>query len=516
MAGHPVGAPGVPIWDIPSPDAAFTAAAQGFGWLDDLAAVGDAAARTRAQDWTWAWIRASKGGRGPGWAPDLTGRRVMRWISHADFLLNGKGDAEAGAFFASLSAQTAFLSQRVHAAAPGLPRFEGLTGLVCASVALEGLEEDAGPAADLLARECEAGIDAQGAIPSRSPEELLEIFTLLTWAAQALAETGQQVPPGHLAALTRIAPALRALRHSEGGLARFHGGDRGLEGRLDTALAAAGVRLLRQDALAMGFARLSGGRSTVIADAAAPPRGEAAGSAHASTLAFELTSGRRPFIVSAGPGTAFGADWHRVGRATASHSTLTLDGVSSSRFGSGDQGRDVLTDRAQVTVARPLTFAQSHGIVMAHDGWSRTHGLIHNRELMLSNDGRQLSGLDELSPVTPAERRRFDAVLARKDGRGIAYAVRFHLHPDVGAEIDLGGAVVSIMLKSGEVWVFQPEQGPVLSIEPSVYMETGHLTPRATRQIVLSGTIKSSETRIVWTLAKAQDTPLAIRDTESA
>ena len=83
----------------------------------------------------------------------------------------------------------------------------------------------------------------------------------------------------------------------------------------------------------MGFARLSGGRTTVIVDAASPPGGAAGGLAHASTNAFELTSGRRPLIVSCGSGAPFGPDWRLAGRATASHSTLAVEGFSSSRLG---------------------------------------------------------------------------------------------------------------------------------------------------------------------------------------
>ncbi len=39
------------------------------------------------------------------------------------------------------------------------------------------------PPVSALARECEHQIDAQGGLPTRNPEELLEVFTLLTWAA---------------------------------------------------------------------------------------------------------------------------------------------------------------------------------------------------------------------------------------------------------------------------------------------------------------------------------------------
>ena len=42
----------------------------------------------------------------------------------------------------------------------------------------------------------------------------------------------------------------------------------------------------------------------------------------------------------------------------------------------------------------------------------------------------------------------------------------------------------------------------------------GRVKPRPCSQIVLHGQARSFETRIGWTLAKAKDTPLAIRDLE--
>ncbi|PJA78069.1 MAG: heparinase, partial [Nitrospirae bacterium CG_4_9_14_3_um_filter_51_5] len=228
-----------------------------------------------------------------------------------------------------------------------------------------------------LARDCAAEIDAEGGIQTRNPEELLEVFTLLTWAAQALAEAGPGGTPAHLAAIERIAPALRALRHADGGLARFHGGGRGLAGRLDLALANAGVKALAHPGLTMGFARLSGGRTSVVVDAADPPGGRAGRLAHASTLAFELTSGRRPVVVNCGSGTPFGPAWQRASRATASHSTLAIEGFSSSRFGA--RSNEALVDSAHVVLVRQAVGEAGHHLVLAQDGWSATHGLTHSR-----------------------------------------------------------------------------------------------------------------------------------------
>ncbi len=510
FAGHLVEAPGAAIWDIKAPDPAFAREVHGFSWLDDLAALGDSAARLRAQDWTYDWIARYGRGRGAGWSPDLTARRLIRWINHAFFLMSGRKADQTNGYFRLLTTQTVYLSHAWKKAAPGLPRFEALTGMICAGLALKGMEGHVAPAVTALAADCAAEIDDQGGLPTRNPEELLEVFTLLTWAAQALAEAGRMAPFELSAAMERIAPTLRALRHADGGLARFHGGGRGVDGRLDHALASAGVRALPSAKLAMGFARLQGGRTTVIVDAASPPGARAGRAAHASTCAFELTSGRRPLIVSCGSGVPFGAQWRQAGRATASHSTLAIEGYSSSRFAPDDFG--TFRETAHVTVARVLPAEDGTGLHLAHDGWSATHGLSHVRDLFLANDGRKISGIDKLASLNLAEKQRFEALI--QDGRltGVAFDLRFHLHPDVDARLDMGGAAVSLALKSGEIWVFRHDGGAKLTLQPSVYLERTRLRPRPSRQIVLSASAVDFETRLGWTLAKAQDTPLAIRD----
>jgi uncharacterized heparinase superfamily protein len=509
LAGHFTEAPGQSLWDIPAPDAAFLAEAHGFGWLDDLAAAGDAPARALAQAWTWEWITRFGQGKGAGWTPDLTGRRLIRLINHAIFLLQGRDRVQSAAFFATLTQQTLLLSRRWQRAHPGLPRFEALSGLIYAGLSLMGMEALVGPASAALARDCATQVDTDGSIASRNPEALLEVFTLLIWAAEALTQAGRAVPQDHLAAIARIAPCLRALRHADGSLARFHGGGRGIAGRLDQALAATGGRAVPLAGFAMGFARLTGGRSSVIADVAAPPAGTRG---HAATLAFELTSGRRPVIVNCGSGRAFGSDWERAGRATPSHSTLCIDGVSSSRLGDRVETADMLVQRARVTASHQLTGDGQAGVYAAHDGWVGTHGLTHARTLMLSDDGRHLDGDDRLTAGTPAQGHRFEAVLAQSGINGIRFAIRFHLHPDVDATLDMGGHAVSLSLKSGEIWVFRYEGQAKLTIQPSVHLERGRLRPRASEQIVLEAQTAEIETRIGWTLAKAQDTPTAIRD----
>ena len=500
------------FWDIEAPDRAFAEEAHGFAWLDDLAALGTRDARARAQAWTWDWIARYGRGRGPGWTPDLTGRRIIRWVHHATFLLAGRGQEDSEAFYQSLSRQSAYLAKRWPSAAAGLARFEALTGLVYAGISLIGMEALTGPATEALARACETDIDGEGGLPTRNPEELLEVLTLLTWSASALTEAGQTVPQPVQDAILRIAPALRTLRHADGELARFHGGGRGAEGRLEQALAAAGVRGGAPPVIAMGYARLSGGRTTVIVDASSPQGGRAAETAHASTAAFELTSGRRPVVVNCGSGLTFGPMWRLAARATECHSVLAMDRVSSSRlYPTGE----ALQYRAAVTASRMTTGSEGTDLYLAHDGWLRTHGLTASRSLTLSHDGRRLSGVEALTALKAEARKRFEDVMTASAMEAGRFAVRFHLHPDVDATLDMGGAAVSLVLRSGEIWIFRFSGPAELSLDPSAYLEKGRLHPRPSLQIVLRGEARGFETRLGWTLAKAKDTPLAIRDLEA-
>ena len=516
FAGYLVESPGAMIWDLPAPDAAYVAQTHGFTWLDDLAAVGDLAAREQAQRFTHEWIRRYSSGKGPGWTPDLTGRRLIRWINHAIMLLNGRSSEDSVAYFRSLSRQTNFLNRRWRAASPGLPRFEALTGLIYAGLALSGMDGTVGAASRALSRECAREIDDSGGLLTRNPEDLLEVFMLLNWAADALSDAGRMPGKDHLDAIARVAPVLRALRHADGGLARFHGGGRGLEGRLEQGLAISGIKPLPPEDVAMGYVRLAQARTSVIVDAAAPPTGPASSHAHASTLAFELTSGRRAMIVNCGSGATFGKSWRRAGRATASHSTLGIEGTSSSRVSapalSDSERPELLVEVPSDVSATPQIDGDKVGFEFSHNGYEPTHGLAHVRRLELSHDGRQLDGEDALTAIGSDGERRFDLAFFKTNGRGVPFTLRFHLHPDVDAHLDMGGAAVSMVLKNGEIWIFRFNGPARLSLEPSVYLERSRLSPRASRQIVLTATALDYATRLGWTFSKAQDTPSFVRD----
>ena len=147
-----------------------------------------------------------------------------------------------------------------------------------------------------------------------------------------------------------------------------------------------------------------------------------------------------------------------------------------------------------------------------HNGYVALNGLTHVRKLDLSSDGRALVAEDILMAIEDKDKRAFNKAFEASELAGLAYQVRLHLHPDVDPQVDLGGTAVSLTLKSGEIWVLRFDSSCQIQLENSVYLENGRLHPRATKQIVLSQRAIEYASRISWSLSKAHDTAVAVRD----
>ncbi|WP_341211057.1 heparinase II/III family protein [uncultured Limimaricola sp.] len=510
-AGQQVQSRGRPIWSLGPETDPESAAQHRFGWLDDLAAQGGPAARDLAWDWLKDWITRYGDGRGPGWTFEATAKRLTVWVSNGAWLTQSPSPrSDEAAFLRSLSLQSRWLARHWHKAQAGPGRVMALSALLQAEMALYAAPRQPARRAAALGQAAATAIGQDGAIASRDPEALLDLLCSLNTAAAIL---GAATTSAQRDAMDAAARLLRALRHADGELARFHGGGRGAEGRLERALLEAEVPVGAPPVgLRMGYARLAAARTTVLLDAARPPSGPLATRAHASTLAFEMTCGRRPLIVSCGSGAHHGPDWRRAGRATPSHSTLCLDGHSSARLGMGLGGAEPLVEGPGEVLAHRADADGMQRIEASHDAWRANFGLTHDRRLGLDRGGLTLVGEDLLTTLGPADERAFDAASHAGRDPGVAFTIRFHLHPDVEAALDAQGAVALLRLRSGEVWRLAHDGGARLSLAPSVYLEKSRSRPVPTQQVVLSGRAMAYATLVRWSLVRSGDAVLAPRD----
>jgi uncharacterized heparinase superfamily protein len=188
--------------------------------------------------------------------------------------------------------------------------------------------------------------------------------------------------------------------------------------------------------------------------------------------------------------------WRQVARATAAHSTVTFNEVSSCRFAESPWIKRLLGGVPIIGGPRhlPVTRDEVDGaknVRASHDGYARDFSIVHTRALRLSADGLTLEGEDSFAPV------RGDVLPPNARD---AFAIRFHLHPAVKANRLQDGHGVILLLPDRDVWTFTAFEDRV-EIEESVFL-AGPDGPRRTAQIVIYGRARHQPT-VQWSFHHA-------------
>ena len=483
---RPSEAGGAQDWGPGGGSPAWRAAAHGFAWMRDLRALGTDAARLRGRALTADWLAMPAEPLSE--APEVAGARISAWLGHWDFLA---ATAEDG-FRRQLMQRMAQDARSVVASLPAEAAHRGglvaLKGGMAASIALEE-ETWLARCVRFLPAELERQFHPDGGHVERSPAQLLAALQDLIEIRNLLHGAGVEAPPLLATMLDRAAPALRMLRHADGGLALFNGTRDEQPALLDLVLTQAQSRARRPMALPdTGFALLSASRTLVIMDCGAPPparRDAPPGGlprgadrfAHAGTLSFEMSVGRDRVIVNCGAAPAAEGEWRDALRATAAHSTLVLADTNSSELRAEGLGRRVETvecDRQEANGAQWLD--------ATHDGWLRQFGLRHRRRLYLSESGDDLRGEDLLE--------------ADREVEVPGFAVRFHLHPSVVASLQQDEAGVLLRLPSGVGWRLRAK-GARVAIEESIHIAG---EPRRSQQVALYAEAGASS--VQWAIGR--------------
>jgi uncharacterized heparinase superfamily protein len=463
-------------WGGASGSLLLDAAAHGFTWLRDLRALGTDAARLRARALVADWVNAPPS-EPIAHRPDVVGARIAAWLGHYDFFAATADDAFRQRLMARLVSDARGLSAALPAEELDARALTALKGLIAAAVALPEHAGFLARALRFLPQEIVRQVLPDGCHAERSPAAQLAALQDLT-EIRALLQASQTQPPTALTgAIERMAPALRVMRHGDGGLALFNGSREEPTSLIDMALTQAGRSSRGPSALPDGgFQRLQAGRSVLIVDCGAPPPPGVDRYAHAGTLSMELSIGRDRMIVNCGAIPAGGPEWRDATRATAAHSTLVIADVNSSELKPDGLGRRPVLVEAQRQEANG-----AHWLEASHDGWKKLFGAVHRRRLYVAESGEDIRGEDVVEAPTPQP-----------------FTLRFHLHPEVNANLQQDGEAVLLRLRSGGGWRLRAD-GARMTLEESVYL--GGQEPRRTEQVVLTGFADGPQ-QVKWAISK--------------
>jgi uncharacterized heparinase superfamily protein len=468
-----------PAWLPPEAHPEWLAQWHGFGWLDDLIAVG-ASARDPARVLVQSWLSDGAACHPVTWRPDVAATRILAWIVHFEELTGREADrALRRAMLASIAAQVRHLARFAGSEPTGAPRLRALKGLIGGSVALGGPEQRVLRALRGVERELATQLLPDGGHATRSPSVQLQVLRDLIDIRAVLRAAQLDIPAALPEAIERMAPMLRFFRHGDRRLALFNNSIEEDADLVDLVLTRSESRgHAPEQAPHTGFQRLAAGKTLAVVDTGTKPPFGFDGAAHAGTLSFELSHGRDRIVVNCGGYRGSQPAWRRASRASAAHSVLVVDDTNAVEILPGGA-----LGRGPAAVTCERAEADGHQwIAAAHNGYRRRHGVTYAREFYLSADGDDMRGEDRLT------------------GRsGVAFAVRFHLHPLVTPALAPDGNGAVLRLPGGAAWRLRAA-GAEMSLSESVYLGSGEVRP--TQQIVLSGTTGRDGATVRWAIKR--------------
>jgi uncharacterized heparinase superfamily protein len=496
FAGKIVTCHGRSIFDLEPPSEDWEVALLGFGWLRHLRAADTALTRANARALVDDWLSNRATRRPVGRRADVLARRVISLLSQAPLVLGNTDGKFYRRYLRGLTREIRYLRYTMIDIADGVPRLQVLIALCYASLCLANQARHIRAASRKLSDELQRQIAPDGGHVSRNPGALIELLADLLPLRQTFAARNIAPPPALLNAIDRMMPMLRFFRHGDGSFALFNGMSSAASDLLATLLAyddTHGVPMMSMPHT--GFQRLDAGAMTVIMDTGPPPLASFSHDAHASALAFELSSGQSRIVVNCGMPTTGRDNWRPFARSTAAHSTLTYHKTSSCQFVEFPamkrllRGAPVISGPSHVESYREV-IANGELLTTSHDGYLARFGVIHRRVLMVAHDGFRLDGEDTVAPAPGG----------RVKGGETDYALRFHLHPSVKANRLSDARGVMLVLANRDVWTFEALDDTV-ELEDSVFL-AGNDGPRRTVQIVLRQDLRhASRTR--WSFVRS-------------
>ncbi len=477
-----------------------------FSWLRHLRAADSAITRANARSLIDDWINSQGGWHPIGWRLDILSRRIICWLSQAPFVLQDADARFYRRFIRNLSRQVRYLRSTLKQSRDGLPRLQALTALSYAALCMDGQSGFLRAHARRLIDELRSQILPDGGHVSRNPGALIELLADLLPLRQLFSSRNLQPPSALNNAIDRMMPMLRFFRHADGNFAQFNGMGPTPVDLLSTVLAhddARGTPV--SNAPHSGYQRVDAGNTALLMDSGRPPPVALSQEAHAGCLSFELSWKQHRLVVNCGLPAVNKETWRQVARATAAHSTVTLNDKSSCHFlESGPfrrllSGTPIVGGPRNVRVEREVT-PEGAMLRASHDGYAGDFGVIHTRAISVSPDGRLLDGEDGF---TPSDGRGFPARAPDE------FAIRFHLHPAIKASRLSDGRGVILLLADREVWTFAT-YGDAVEIEESVFL-AGSDGPRRAVQIVIYGHARE-RAQVRWSF---RHTPPAAAGTRS-
>ena len=234
-----------------------------------------------------------------------------------------------------------------------------------------------------------------------------------------------------------------------------------------------------------GYVILKNKKSSLAIDLGLVPEKKFSKDYQAGLFSFEFSFSGEKVITNSGYFQDHKHQLNIISKSTATHSTLILNNSSSVRFQRDKYGH-MLVNKSFKVFNKDIKFEKNFWFIKAsHDAYSKSNGVIHERQLQYFHENCKLVGCDKL--------------IKTKNFKSSNFELRFHLLPEIKLTKLLNNE--SILIENNNAgWKFTCKNH-------NIDIETGLYFGRKNRyienkNILVTGLTNSEEQNILWEISK--------------
>jgi len=234
-----------------------------------------------------------------------------------------------------------------------------------------------------------------------------------------------------------------------------------------------------------GYVVLKNKKSSLAIDIGKAPEKKFSYDYQAGLFSFEFNFLGEKVITNSGYFQDYKHQLNIISKSTATHSTLVLNNTSAVKFERDKNGRMLVSKNFKILNKEIISEKKFWLIKASHNAYSKSNGVIHQRQLQYFHDNYKLEGCDTL--------------IKTKNFKSSNFEIRFHLLPEINLTKLLNNETVLIESNNAG-WKFICKNHRI-DIETGLYfgIKNRYLE---NKNILISGLTNPELQNIFWEISK--------------
>ena len=430
------------------------------------------------------WIYENDRYKQDVWDLDVLSKRIIAWISNSRLTYENSDINYKLKFNSVIKKQTNHLINEIKSSDKLDDKMIGSTAIILVGLSYEdkyylkfGIE--------LLKKILDLSLDTENFPKSRNLRQLVFYLKYLVVIREFLKESQTSVPEFLDETIFYLGKSYNLLCANIKSGILFNGNFEDSNKEFDDYLSLNQYKFKDDINEIGGYVVLKNKKTSLIIDIGKTPEKKFSRDYQAGLFSFEFTYSGEKIMTNSGYFQDHKHQLNIISKSSATHNTLVLNNTSIVKFERDKNGHSLVGKNFKI-LSREVKQDKNFWMVRAsHDAYSKSDGVIHEREIKYFHESTKLQGYDKLFKI--------------KKFRPGNFELRFHFLPEIKLTKLLNNETILIE-SSNTGWKFTCKNNNI-DIETGLYfgIKNRYLE---NKNIVISGLTNSEEQRIFWELSK--------------